>query len=164
MPRKIYIRKHSLPSSLIIREILFRNFEHRYIAIGCFPNLYILFFFYFQMTSILLIGTAWLLAVVFALPVPVNTDLKIHELEPRIERVLGYQLFYSYLQISNNLFLKTSSEGLLHGELGPPVWQAHLQHLHPPSTTHPSLPHPHPRPRQHLQEARLLQISSEKVF
>ena len=47
------------------------------------------------MTSILLIGTAWLLAVVFALPVPVNTDLKIHELEPRIERVLGYQLFYS---------------------------------------------------------------------
>ena len=42
------------------------------------------------MTSLLLIGSAWLLATLFALPVPLNTDLKIHELEPRIQRVLGY--------------------------------------------------------------------------
>ena len=39
--------------------------------------------------SVFYIPLAWLLATVFALPAPLNSDLKIHELEPRIQRILG---------------------------------------------------------------------------
>ena len=47
------------------------------------------------MMSVFYITLAWLMAAVFALPVPLNSDLKIHELAPKIQRVLGYIIYIS---------------------------------------------------------------------
>ena len=54
------------------------------------------------MMSVFYITLAWLLAAVFALPVPLNSDLKIHELEPKIQRVLGYINYIIYQYITHH--------------------------------------------------------------
>ena len=58
---------------------------------------------------------------------------------------------------------KTPPESLLHGKLELQTRETSLQHLPPPPPTDPALTHTHSRPRQYLQEARLLQISTPKV-
>ena len=78
-----------------------------------------------QMMSVFYITLAWLLAAVFALPVPLNSDLKIHELEPKIQRVLGYRNYTYNKNPGEYKYINTSyiTHHITHQNINPDKFQ-----------------------------------------